>query len=406
MRLLLSFVTSAALFAQDTIGAGVPLRIAIENRIRIQSPGQAVQGRLVEPVYVFDHIALPAGTLVEGRIASIGGVPTSRRIAATMSGNFTPAREVRAEFDTVILNDGSRIPVHTTAVMGAANTARVAKKGVKDRFVGMERAAILAFKTPDKWTRLQARLTSMLPYHRQAWQPGTLFNATLQQSVLAPRREYAMTRESGELHARLLQPLSSASARKGEAIEAVVTRPLFSADGKLLAPEGTKLVGEVMDARPARLLHRNGKLHFVFRQIKPADGQERKIQGYLEGLDADAAANLALDSEGAARISSPKTRFIFPAIAAGAAALSFHQDYNAQGIPDQDYWGRAQSGVVGLGLVGMVVAQAARPLASGIAIAGAGFSIYNTFIARGSEVTLPANTPVRVSMGERRRTAP
>lgn len=62
-------------------------------------------------------------------------------------------------------------------------------------------------------------------------------------------------------------------------------------------------------------------------------------------MDAAFDSHLALDSEGAARAASPKTRFIFPAIAMAVAGLSIHQDCNSQGIPDQDIGGRAESGL-------------------------------------------------------------
>ena len=184
-------------------------------------------------------------------------------------------------------------------------------------------------------------------------------------------------------------------------MEAVVTRPLFSTDHSLLIPEGSRLLGDVVEAQPARRFHRNGKVLFVFRQIKLPAGTVQGIQGYLEGVEADFDAHLALDSEGAARASSPKTRFIFPAIAVAVAGLSFHQDYNAQGVPDQDMAGRAESGAVGLGLIGTLLAQTSRTLASSIAFTGAGFSVYSTFIARGEDVVLPANTPVKISLRAR-----
>jgi hypothetical protein len=52
-------------------------------------------------------------------------------------------------------------------------------------------------------------------------------------------------------------------------------------------------------------------------------------------------------------------------------------------------------------LIGTLLAQASRPLASGIAITGAGFSVYSTFIARGEDVVLPANTPVKINLAAR-----
>jgi hypothetical protein len=185
-------------------------------------------------------------------------------------------------------------------------------------------------------------------------------------------------------------------------VEAEVTRPQFSTDHRLLIPEGSRLRGEITEARAARRFHRNGKVLFVFRQLQAPGGAAQSIQGYLEGVEADLDAHVALDSEGAIRVRSPKTRFLFPAIAIAATGLSFHQDFNAQGVPDQDIAGRAESGAVGLGLIGTVLAQTSRTLASGIAFSGAAFSVYSTFIARGAEVVLPMNTPVKVSIKARR----
>jgi hypothetical protein len=158
-------------------------------------------------------------------------------------------------------------------------------------------------------------------------------------------------------------------------VEAVVTRPLFSIDHRLLIPEDSRLSGEVAEAQPGRRVHRNGKLRIAFRQIEPRPG--------------------------ATRATSPKTRLIFPAISVAVAGLSFHQDYNSHGVPDLDSGGRAESGAVGLGLIGSLIAQASRPLASTRAIAGAAYSVYANFIARGNDVVFPLNTPIEVSLAAR-----
>jgi hypothetical protein len=189
-------------------------------------------------------------------------------------------------------------------------------------------------------------------------------------------------------------------------VEALVTRPLFAADHALLIPEGSRLVGEVVSVRRARFLHRNGILLFGFRQLIVSAGMTQHVQGNITELEADAGAHLRLDSEGGAHVSNPKTRFIFPAIAATVAGLSLHQDYNSQGIPDQDVGGRAEAGAVGLGLIGTVLAQASRPLASTIAFTGAGFSLYSTFLARGADVALPAGTAMKITLNSERQPRP
>ena len=405
-----------------TVEPGVPLRIALERRVAIKRKGQPVQGRLVEPLYVFDREVLPAGSIVEGHVAEIGGVPAGRRLRAILSGNLTPPREVRAQFDSLVLSDGSRLSLRTAPALGTAHTARVAPK--REKPVGstsmlgsargaigeMDRAAVAAFKTPGKASRLKSTLFGMLPYHRQAWPAGTLFSGVLQESLTGlpssasptPTVNPAVSQpEAREINARLRQAINSRSARRGEVVEAVVTRPLFSPGNKLEIPEGSLLLGDIVDVQPARWFHRNGKVFFVFRQIQLPGSAAQSIQGHLAGVEANFDAHMALDAEGAIHTSSPKTRFIFPALAVAAAGLSFHQDYNAQGVPDQDIGGRAESGAVGLGLIGSLLAQASRTAASGIAIAGAGFSIYSNFIARGENVVLPVNTPVKVTIRTR-----
>ena len=79
----------------------------------------------------------------------------------------------------------------------------------------------------------------------------------------------------------------------------------------------------------------------------------------------------------------------------------FTPNYNAQGVPDRDIAGRAESGAVGLGAIGTLLAQTSRTLASSIAFTGAAFSVYSTFIARGEDVVLPENTPVTIGLGPR-----
>lgn len=391
-----------------TIPAGVPLRVVLERRTPIRRVGEPIRGRLLDSLYVYDRMALPAGSLVEGYVAEIGGIPARKRITGILSGNFTPPRQAAVQFNILVLSDGSRLPLQTALSGGTAHCVAVAKRGSQPPGRDRRQSALQA---PGTMARLKDALLERFPYHRQAWRAGTLFSGVLQKPLRVPAPTAPLTgpaaAESGPMgvSARLLTPLSSASARRGTPVEAVVTRPQFSADHHLLIPEGSRLHGEVVEARPARRLHRSGKLLFVFRRIDPPGDAARNVQGYLEGAQADFSAHLAIDSEGAVRAKSPNSRFIFPAIAVAAAGLSLHQDYNSAGVPDQDLGGRAESGAVGLGLIGALLAQASHSLASSMAFAGAGFSIYTNFLTRGEDVVLPANTPVEISLKPAREAA-
>src|ERR1700676_3925494 len=51
--------TVALIVPKDT-----PVQVALDNEIRVEKVGQALHGRVVEPVYAFDKIVLPVGTEV------------------------------------------------------------------------------------------------------------------------------------------------------------------------------------------------------------------------------------------------------------------------------------------------------------------------------------------------------
>ena len=90
-----------------TVPAGTPLKVALEKEVRVRRVGQEIRAKLVEPVYAFDKLVVPAGTEVVGKVADIEGVSKKNRTLAAMNANFSPARQVRIEFNELQLA-GSR----------------------------------------------------------------------------------------------------------------------------------------------------------------------------------------------------------------------------------------------------------------------------------------------------------
>ena len=86
------FLIALVAAAQDApvLAPGVPLRVMLERHVSIKKVGEPIQGRLVEPIYIYDRVVLPAGSTVQGHIAKIGGVPAGRRIAADPVRQFHP----------------------------------------------------------------------------------------------------------------------------------------------------------------------------------------------------------------------------------------------------------------------------------------------------------------------------
>src|SRR3984893_10821455 len=55
-----------------TVPTGTPLKVALDQEVRVQKVGQAVHGKIVEPVYAFDKLVVPAGTEGVENILAIG----------------------------------------------------------------------------------------------------------------------------------------------------------------------------------------------------------------------------------------------------------------------------------------------------------------------------------------------
>jgi hypothetical protein len=63
-------------------------------------------------------------------------------------------------------------------------------------------------------------------------------------------------------------------------------------------------------------------------------------------------------------------------------------------------WSRAGEGRKGFGLLGAGAAQASATTATGFGYFGAAMNIYNAFLAKGSNVELPVNTPIFLRVDE------
>lgn len=392
------FCLSAAVWCADsagaakaTIAAGTPLEVSLEKKTPLRRVGEPLRARLTAPVYVYDREALPAGTILEGQIAEIGKISTARRLQALAGGKLTPPRTAKASFESMTLADGTRVPLSTEWTTGTAYVVPVSARRAKSA-VG-----------PSTATRLSNYLMRFVPYQRYSWRAGTSFAPVLRSNIEVSTATGAAPKlpAADSLDVRLAASLSSRDLKKGDKVTALVTKPLYGKDGALLAPEGSKVIGEVVQARPARWLRRNGKLQFMFNEVQPLNGPARNVRGYVEGMQADYAAGLSLDEEGETQVRNSSTRFIFPAIATTVAGLSLHQDIDSRGVPDADLAGRAEAGAVGLGLIGTVVAQTSRTVASTIAFSGAAMSIYSAVFARGRDVELPANTKMTVNLAAR-----
>src|SRR4029077_3717022 len=281
-----------------TIPAGTPMRIAVDQRVRIDRSGQIVHGKLVEAVYAFDQTVIPAGSVATGVVTNVEPVGPGRRALAYSNGDFSPVRKYRVSFDHLTLPDGRQLAIATTVTPGTAEVVRLVSNPDKEKHSGAKQRAQQeakgrihevkeevhdswqSLKAPGKMHRLKQYLLAQSPYRKQYIEPGTRFVADLNAPL-----DFGETVRTGEqlaavgnaptpdstVEARLSTEVSSATATRGTQVTAVLTQPLYSPTHELVLPANTRLVGQVIQAKPARKLHRNGELRLVFERIEPSD---------------------------------------------------------------------------------------------------------------------------------------
>jgi hypothetical protein len=408
-----------------TVPAGTPIRIAITKRVRIARAGAAVSGKVTDPVYAFDQAVIPADSKVRGHVARVARVSKLRRTMAYADADFSPAHQYTITFDKIILADGRELPVVTTATRGTQNVIHLisdparaatrrnaaakavdsAKQQVKDTY----HRAMTEIKSPGKMQRARQYLLAQLPYRRQYLEPGTSFDADLKAPLdfgpvaRVPEQLGSIGMEPAPdtmLHARLTAEVSSATASHGTPIEAVLTQPVFNASHQLLLPANSRIIGEVTHAKPAGKLHHNGELRVVFEKIETPEGQVQAMHGSLEGVEVDSAANMKLDSEGGARTTDSKTRYLSTGLSLVVAAAASHPESDS-GASDgaADPGSRTLSGGSGFKLVGAVISLASnsKVFSSALGFYGAGMSVYSNFLSRGKDVVFPKDTPVEIT---------
>jgi hypothetical protein len=409
---------SPLLRAQDvSLPAGTPLPVQIGGPLPMKA-GEPIRAALLYPVYDHDRLVLPAKTLVTGTVVSLTPDHT-HRLHARLRGDFTPFHTPVVRFTSIVLADGTTVPIVTgTATDGApiyrlvappphqggliARQFAVAKQAAKDR--------IAVVTGPDKLDRLKQFLYTQLPVHPEriakatAWTVETIDPAPLPVAVIplvAPTPPPPAARP-GEpptwiLQAYLKAGMSSATSKAGESIEATVAEPIRNPDGSVAVPQGSILTGTITEAKPARSFARVGKLRFNFRQIQLPGEQAQNVQATLTGADSASDQQLAMTSEGQVQ-PKPQDKILVPVLLIALASRPFDED---------DQLTHSAEASNSIGLVGFIVGTAAgHPnIAAGIGFYGAAISIYERLLRRGKEVAFARDTRIVLQTTARRSAA-
>ena len=419
------------------VASGRALHVTLDKRITIRRVGQLVEGTLAEPVYAYDRIVLPAGTRVRGHVEQLVSPSWFTRVRAYSGGDFSPHRRIVLRFDELVTNDGRTIPmaaVVTGAVFHPAReVAASSERGNSDEdrqrgFVSEHvheavreakmrvRGVEAAVRQPGKVARLEHMAIERLPYHPQFVDQGTMYAMTLTAPIdfgtsapIAAAPSGTAPAPGSLVTARLVTPMNSSKTPRGTPIEAVVTVPVFSADQRLILPQGTRLSGEVTLARKARRLHHNGQLRFLFERVQMPEQESATMLASLHSVETSADDHVAIDDEGGARVTSSKTRFIAPALAVFALRASTDRGHWHDGdgdandlpgaLPPGGHAGaRAVGSLIGFRIAGLVLGQLSRPVGIGFSVLGVARTLYTNVLGKGRDVAFPAGTPIQLQL--------
>ena len=114
------------------------------------------------------------------------------------------------------------------------------------------------------------------------------------------------TVNSGErFRVRMNETLNSKTARVGDTFTTTVTEPVYSTNGVIVIPTGSKVIGRVDSVKQARKGGDPGSINVSFVEVKLPNGTRRSINGSLTDLNSDDAKS---DAEGTASGDRTKNR--------------------------------------------------------------------------------------------------
>jgi hypothetical protein len=143
-------------------------------------------------------------------------------------------------------------------------------------------------------------------------------------------------------------------------------------------------------------MKKNGGLFFYFHSVQMPDGTTAELSATVTGIEAAGGQRLAVGQEGDVKATtSTFSRLRAPISLIGPSRAA------ADPTVDKTAWSRAGEGRRGFGLLGAGAAQASATTAIGFGYFGAAMNIYDAFLARGSNVQLPVNTPVLLRVDEK-----
>ncbi len=155
--------------------------------------GTKIEGHLTEPVYLIDHVAVPADSKVFGTITGKHSVSRQVRTAAMFNGDLTPLKNADVTFSELETPDGRHFDIETDATERTAKVVRMAAPDEAPRrslgqriaaaFRWTKRETGAAFSSPHKMDTAKQALYAQIPVHPQELWAGTQYDAELKQPL-------------------------------------------------------------------------------------------------------------------------------------------------------------------------------------------------------------------------------
>jgi len=156
--------------------------------------GEAIEARLLHPIFCRGDLAVPANTPLRGRVVSLGP-DTKTRWHGRLRGDFTPFHTVQVQFEEMMLPSGPLV-ISTTVADNGAPVLRLSAPGALPKQSLLSR----------QWTRAKSNLHDRVEYITAPGKADRALQLLYHQLPYHPERIDAQTAWSFELTAPLDLP--------------------------------------------------------------------------------------------------------------------------------------------------------------------------------------------------------
>ena len=398
---------------------GTPLQIALHKEVHVRKIGEPISGRVVQPVYVFDRLVIPVGTVATGQISSISPVPGRTRTLDALNADFTPPISSR-RFQRTRSADGRHIDLHATVVPGSGQVIRLVTADEHKKNVVKDAVAQKMAQARAQWNDAMKQVKSPGRMHLVV----ALCRRPASSASAIPRCRERYTQQKYRSHSTLaVNPYPpdtlSGIGTRASAWKPCPCRPADSAelgDHQPRAPKwkpnsrnrsstkhASSFPPELASAAPfsrcgppAVCIATDSCASSSVRSSFPM-GSVQTVDTRLQGIQSDSADNAQLDSEGGAKSTASKTRYLSTGASVGLALIG------SGGRKDVGDASPTAGGATGFKLIGLIVGIAFRSHTYGILMSayGGSRSIYNNFLGKGRDIVFPKDTLMEIGFGNR-----